>query len=117
MHLYLKLYESQNEFIIFFLTENADYRPVVVAFQGTLDLLTSTNNHTVTIYDDEAVEPPETFTIRIIPIGPNAESFDLFIVTVDETVVQIIDNDSEFSSCTRIQRNVIIQWLCSKLQV
>lgn len=93
----------------FFSTENADYRPVVVAFQGTLDLSTSTRNYTVTIYDDETVEPPETFTIRIIPIGPNDESLDFFNVTVDEAVVQIIDNDSELFSCTQIQRNVIIQ--------
>ena len=80
----------------------------MVAFQGTLDLSTSTRNHNVTIYDDEAVEPPETFTITIIPIGPNDESLDLFNVTVNETVVQIIDNDSELSYCTQCQRTVVM---------
>ena len=81
----------------FFPTEIADYSPLVMPFQGTLNLSTRIINHTIAIYDDEAVEPPETFTVIIIPTGPDDESLDLFNVTVRETVVQIIDNDSEFS--------------------
>lgn len=76
----------------------------MVPLTGTLSLLENTTCHTVTINDDEAVEPPETFTISITPVGPTQEFLNLFNVTVAETVVQIIDNDSEFSIAFKSKR-------------
>ena len=49
------------------------------------------------ILDDELVEPPENIVISITPTGPTQEFIDLFDIVQEETVVQIIDDDSEIS--------------------
>ena len=76
--------------------ENIDYGPNILPANSTLSLIDNSSCHSLPVYDDEGVEPPETFTVTIIPTGPSSEFVALFDVTMLETtVVEIIDNDSE----------------------
>ena len=59
---------------------------------GTLSLSNNKTCHSMTIRDDDNVEPPEIFHVSINATGPNVK---LFNITEPETVVQIVDDDSE----------------------
>ena len=74
---------------------NADYEPIISPNTSTISLTDNTTCHSLPIYDDMSVEPPETITITLTPTGPSQEYIDLFNITVQETIVQIIDNDSK----------------------
>ena len=79
----------------FLFTENKDYGSLIVPNSGMLNLTNSSMCHEMVIFDDIGVEPPETFTVSITATGPTPEFISLFDITLPETTVQIIDNDSE----------------------
>ena len=68
--------------------------------------------HSMVIYDDEGVEPPENVSVTIIATGPTLEFINLFDIILPETTVQIVDNDSEFFLQIRVffcLRDVLIR--------
>ena len=77
------------------LTETEDYGSIIIPDSGTFSLENNATCHSIMIYDDESVEPPETFAVSITATGPLQEVISLFNITVPQAVVQIVDNDSE----------------------
>ena len=53
-----------------------------------------------------SVEPPETITINLTSTGPSQEYIDLFNITVQETIVQIIDNDSKLGGSHSVEKPI-----------
>ena len=74
---------------------NEDYFPTILPDTGFLTSSNSIMCHSMIVRDDDQVEPPETFTVSINATGPSQEFIDLFNITVPETAVRIVDNDSE----------------------
>ena len=74
--------------------ENEDYNSTLVPDKGTLSLQNNIRCHSMEILDDSDVEPPETFFVSITATGPSQEFINLFNIT-EQTVVQILDDDSE----------------------
>ena len=74
---------------------NEDYFPTILPDTGFLTSFNSIMCHSMIVRDDDQVEPPETFTVSINATGPSQEFIDLFNITVPETAVRIVDNDSE----------------------
>ena len=71
---------------------------MIVPNGGTLSQVSNSTCHEMVIFDDDSVEPPETFTVSITATGPTPEFISLFNITLPETTVQIIDNDSELEA-------------------
>lgn len=74
---------------------NADYEPNISPNTSTISLTDNTTCHSLPILDDMSVEPPETITITLTPTGPSQEYIDLFNIIVEETIIQIVDDDSK----------------------
>ena len=75
-------------------TESVDYESTIDPDVAILNQTSNVSCHSVMIYDDEDVEPPENFSVIITATGPTQEFIDLFDILPD-TIVQIVDNDSE----------------------
>ena len=71
---------------------------------ATLNQASNTSCHSVMIYDDDDVEPPETFSVSITATGPS-EFISLFNIIIPETVVRIADNDSELWEVAFVNHN------------
>ena len=76
-------------------TENEDYNSAISPATATLNRNNRRMCHSVLINDDEDSEPRETFSVNIMPTGPSQEFINLFDITVPDTNVSIVDDDSE----------------------
>jgi hypothetical protein len=74
--------------------ENIDYGPTIYPDVAILNRTSKMSCHSMVIYDDEGVEPPENVSVTIIATGPTLEFINLFDIILPETTVQIVDNDS-----------------------
>ena len=82
-------------FLCCYSAENVDYGSTIYPDVAILNRTTNVSCHSVMIYDDEGVEPPETFSVNITATGPTLEFIDLFDIVFPDTIVQIVDNDSK----------------------
>ena len=80
-------------------TEGVDYESTIVPSTATLNRNSNTSCHSVIIYDDEDVEPTEMFSVSITTTGPS-EFISLFNIITSQTVVEIVDSDSELCEIT-----------------
>ena len=93
-------YISNRHWCVIYSTENIDYGSTIHPDVAILNRTSNVSCHSVMIYDDEDVEPPETFFVNITATGPTQKFIDLI---VPDTIIQIVDDDSEL---------LCIQWKC-----